>query len=122
MDELPLPGKFKHIWKNVNKIVDGLHINNHKRDVCRKELHPDNFKDANPEIEEPNTMAAEQLFAWLGRFKKQLNSLPKRQQLFMLHRLAIRRNQYISQCHERKRDPLFPKVKRRKEKHSNTAN
>jgi hypothetical protein len=112
MPELPLPGKFKSMWKNVNKIIDGLHISNHKRGMCKTELHPKRFHEANPLLTSINTMAAEQTFSWCGRYKKQLASMPKRQQMFMLHRLCIRRNKYTQKCHTvEKREPTLPKDK-----------
>ncbi|XP_072016527.1 uncharacterized protein [Amphiura filiformis] len=107
MSTLPLMGKFATMWTKVKKIVDGLHIKNHKRDICKVELNPEKFKTKYPDIS-VNSMAAEQTFAWTGRYKKQICSLPKRQQIFMLHRLCKRRNMYTEKCHAEHRDPLLP--------------
>ena len=68
MPELPFMGKFKHMWTKVNKMVDGFHISNHKREICKTKLHPDKFKAAYPESK-PNTMVADQLFAWLSIYR-----------------------------------------------------
>ncbi len=79
MENLPLPGKFATMWQKVQKMVDGLHISNHRREICETHFHPKRFKEANPDLM-PNSMAAEQTFAWMGRYKKQICSL---QQMFM---------------------------------------
>ena len=89
MENLPLPGKFATMWQNVPKMVDGLHTSNHRREICETDFHPKRFKEANPDLT-PNSMAAEQTFAWMGRYKKQICSLPKLQQMFMMHRLCKR--------------------------------
>ena len=42
--QLPLPGKYKHMWIKINKMVDGFHVSNHKRSICRTQLNPDHYK------------------------------------------------------------------------------
>ena len=62
-------GKMKNIWKYANKMIDGLHIRNHKRTSCKTDLGPHRFDEMYPELKETrNSMAAEQVFIWLGRF------------------------------------------------------
>ena len=63
-----------------------------------------------------NTMIAEETFAWLSRYKKILNVLPKERFEFMLHRLIIHRNKYTEYCHKVKKYPLLPTLKKSKEK------
>ena len=53
---LPLPGSLTHIWVEVNKIIDYLHIKYHKDPRVQYRA---------PE-EIGNTMACEQTFAWLS--------------------------------------------------------
>ena len=45
-------------------------------------------------VPDANLVVAEQTFSWMSKFKKTLNSMPKRHQLFMLHRLVRGRNSY----------------------------
>ena len=56
-----------------------------------------------------NTMIAEETFAWLSRYKKILNVLPKERFEFVLHRLIIHRNRYTEYCHRVKKIPLTAK-------------
>ena len=55
--------------------------------------------------------SCEQVFCWLGRFKKCFNSLPKHKQLFFMHRLVKRRNAYTSLCYKMGKTPLLPSIK-----------
>ena len=55
--------------------------------------------------------SAEQTFCWLGRFKKCFNSLPKYKQLFFMHRMVKRRNQYVQFSYQNNKTPLLPSVK-----------
>ena len=86
---LPLPGDLAHIWLEVNKIIDDLHIKNHRDPRCEQYRAPEEIG---------NTMACEQTFAWLSRYKKILSAMPKTHHHFYLHRMVLRRNRYISQC------------------------
>ncbi len=58
----------------MTKIIDSLHISNHKDVSCREKYDPGILKK---EIREGNTMAAEQTFVWLSRFKKNLCAIPR---------------------------------------------
>ena len=106
----------------INKVIDPLHISNHKvantliisciepffqRPTCKTLYSPDKVAEEWPEA---NLMICEETFAWLGkekitffnptwliilgRFKKTLNLMPKNHFHFFLHRLIIRRNRY----------------------------
>ena len=109
-EKLPLPDKFTKMWQKV--IVDGLHINNHKHEHCKTALHLDNIYRMYPDLKGTrNTMAAEQTFVWLGRYKKIISSMPKLHHLFFLHRLVKRRNRYNSECYKNHRKPLLPKLR-----------
>ena len=92
---LPLPGHFEHLWKDVLKIIDSLHIANHKDTQCKELYNPEKLKSEHPEM---NTMCCEQTFAWLSRYKRILSSMPKTHHHFYLHRMMTlrRRNTYSS--------------------------
>ena len=95
--ELPLPGELRHIWMDVTKVIDRLHMSNHVDPSCHKLYSMDNIK-----VEENkhfNTMACEQTFAWLSRHKKILCAMPKNQFHFYLHRMVKRRNKYITHAY-----------------------
>ena len=103
---LPLPGDLAHIWLEVNKIIDDLHIKNHKDPRCEQYRAPEEIG---------NTMACEQTFAWLSQYKKILSAMPKTHHHYYLHRMVVRRNRYISQCYAEGRRPVQPKVRHTKE-------
>ena len=100
--QLPLPGDLAHLWLDVNKIIDDLHIKNHRDPRCEQYRAP---------AEIGNTMSCEQTFAWLSRYKKILSAMPKTHHHFYLHRMVLRRNRYISQCYAEGRRPVQPKVR-----------
>ena len=77
------------------KIIDGLHIVNHKNPACRRDYNPDLFYKRFGEEEYKNTMVAEQTFSSVVKFKKQANSMTKENQLFFHHRMIVLRNRYI---------------------------
>jgi len=93
---LPLPGNFSNMWLDVKKIIDTLHIHNHKDERCRELYSPDHVKKENPQM---NTMCYEQTFAWLSRYKRILSSMSKTHHQFYLHRMVKRRNGYIEHCY-----------------------
>ena len=64
---------------SIQKIIDSLHIRNHKDQSCKESYNPANLKK---ELPDGNTMAAEQTFVWLSRFKKILCAMPKVHHLF----------------------------------------
>ena len=88
---LPWPSPWDRAWLSITKIIDSLHIRNHKDKSCQEKYSPATLKE---ELPEGNTMAAEQTFVWLSRFKKILCAMPKVHHLFYLHRLMKRRNKY----------------------------
>ena len=66
-NELPLPAPYNVMWFEINKIIDGLHLQNHKGKDCHTKYNPERITDMHPELADTkNTMAAEQTFAWLG--------------------------------------------------------
>ena len=73
--ELPLPTPYNTMWFRIKKVIDRLQYN------------PDNILP-----EGCNTMASEQLHAWLSRYKKVVNSMTQTHQLFYIHRMCRRRN------------------------------
>ncbi len=83
----------------VTKIIDSLHIRNHKRESCKKNVGEKlkELKKKNPDL---NTMAAEQVFVWLGGFNKILCAMDKCHCIFFLHRMCVRRNHYTELCYK----------------------
>ena len=107
-ENLPLSPPFHTMWKSVTKIIDNLHIKNHKDPRCLVQYNPSPVKEANPTF---NLICAEQTFAWLSRFKKIVSAMPKTHHCFFLHRTVTRRNNYTALCVAMNRKPLLPKVK-----------
>lgn len=100
------------MWLNLNKAIDGLHLRNHKDAECQKMYDPKKIGLMHPDLaDSKNTMAAEQTFVWLGRFKKIMSSMGKTHHLFYLHRLVNRRNKYTAACYKAHRKPLLPKMR-----------
>uniref|UniRef100_K1R507 CxC5 like cysteine cluster associated with KDZ domain-containing protein n=1 Tax=Magallana gigas TaxID=29159 RepID=K1R507_MAGGI len=106
-EDLPLPGPLSDMWKTVKKVIDRLHIRNHKDQKCHELYHPDDNLPSSY-----NTMAGEQTFAWMSRFKKIVNSMTQTHHLFFLHRMCVRRNKYTSSCFKEGREPVLPGVNR----------
>ncbi len=92
---LALPGKLQHIWLDVHKVIDDLHLRNHTDTRCQK-YSAAPLREANPHL---NTMSCEQTFVWLSRFKKTLCAMPKVHFHFYLHWMVKRRNKYVSYCY-----------------------
>ena len=109
---LPLPGEMANVWTKIGKVIDPLHIGNHKRDSCKELYPPSKVQEDYPEA---NLMIAKETFSWLGRFKKILNSMPKNHSHFFLHRMIILRNKYTEYCHENGKYPLLPSAKKIKD-------
>lgn len=76
---LPLPAPYCEMWQKVTKIIDSLHIKNHKDPKCLEKYTPARVKEEHPHY---NTMVCEQTFVWLSRFKKIVCSMPKEHHLF----------------------------------------
>lgn len=90
----PLSPEEQNMWKKITKVIDELHISNHKRSKCHVDYNPSKIAQLGIATN-PNTMACEQVFAWLGRFKKILCSMPKGKHHFVLDRLVRRHNSYL---------------------------
>ena len=58
---LPLPGDLAYLRLDVKKIIDDLHIKDHRDPRCEQYRAP---------AEVGNTMSCEQTFAWLSRYKR----------------------------------------------------
>ena len=105
----PLPSikpPLNEMWLKVTKIVDSLHFRNHVDSKCRELYNPAKVKEQHPKY---NTMAAEQTFVWLSRYKRILSATNKTHHCFMLLMLIYRHNRYLELCHIINRMPLFPK-------------
>ena len=105
---LPFPAPFDSMWTAINTIIDSLHIRNHKDAKCKEKYNPAKLKEQLPNM---NTMAAEQTFVWLSRFKKILCSMPKVHHLFFMHRMVVRRNSYTVSCYRRGLKLVLPKAR-----------
>ncbi len=101
-EELPVGSKFqgpyRNMWPKINKIIDGLHLQNHKQASCHELYNPNRFTEMHPHATKANTMAAEQFFSWLSKHVKQLNAIGKLNQQFFLHCIIQRRNDYVMEC------------------------
>ena len=100
------PEPYASMWTKIQKIIDELHLANHKRASCKVDYNPERFRLQHPQALEANTMAAEQSFSWLTRYKKQIDSMSKRNQFFFIHRIVLRRNEYNKQCLLAQKTPL----------------
>ncbi|PFX25307.1 hypothetical protein AWC38_SpisGene10081 [Stylophora pistillata] len=76
---LPLPPPLDKMWSGINKLIDTLHLKNHRDPQWKTKYNPAQLKEELPNV---NTMEAEQTFVWLSRFKKILFAMPKVHHLF----------------------------------------
>lgn len=104
-EDLPFPPPLNTMWRDIQKIIDRLHLQNHKQDKCKELYNPDKVLP-----EGYNTMVAEQTFAWFSRFKKIANSMSQTHHLFYIHRNIKRRNAYSSRCRQRGKEQLLPGI------------
>ena len=105
---LPLGEPYHRLWMDVNKVIDRLHLKNHKDVKCKQNYNPDVLKELLPKL---NTPVAEQTFIWASRFKKILAAMPKSHFLFFYHRMVVRRNRYTEKCYKNNVQPILPKVR-----------
>ncbi|KAL9976855.1 hypothetical protein ACROYT_G014192 [Oculina patagonica] len=103
--DLPFPAPFNQAWKLVSKVIDRLHLRNHKDPACKR-LY--NAEDKLPS--QYNTMACEQTFVWASRLKKVICAMPRLHQFFFLHRSVKQRNTYTQRCHQNNKTPVLPKL------------
>ena len=90
------------MWLDIGKIIDTLHIANHKDKQCKEQYSPEKLKELYPDS---NTMCCEQTFAWLSRYKRIIGAMPKTHHHFYLHRMIKYRNKYIEMCYKQGRRP-----------------
>ena len=102
--DLPFPAPFNKVWCTITKVIDRLHLRNHKDPRCRQ-LY--NAEDKIPS--QFNTMACEQTFVWGSRLKKIVCAMT-RLQFFFLHRSVKRRNRYTELCYSKNKTPVLPKL------------
>ena len=110
---LALPEPYNNMWQKIQKVIDPLHIKNHTRKQCQILYNPQKVKE---KYKDGNMMQCKQTFAWLGRYKKILNSTPKTHFHFILHRLVVGRNRYTERCYQDGKRPLLPSAKNMKKK------
>ena len=102
--ELPFINPLSKMWINAVKVIDRLHIHNHKDAKCKTSYNPD--EEIPPQY---NTIAAEQTNVWASRLKKIICAMPRLHQFFYLHCAVKRQNQYTQRCHFNNKLPLLPK-------------
>ena len=103
--DLPLPEPYNKLWIMIKKIIDKLHLPNHKNRQCKVKYNPAILPA------DYNTQAAEQTFSWLSRFKKIVNSMTQLHHLFYLHRMIKRRNLYTAKCRQIGKEPSLPQLR-----------
>jgi hypothetical protein len=102
---LPLPEPYDRMWSIIQKVIDSFHLGNHKNHECREFYNPDRIKKVH-NLETANTQSCEITFSWLGKFKHMVFKMPKSHHLFFLHRLIVRRNNYLERTRAAGRTPL----------------
>lgn len=102
---LPLNAPMNIMWTTIKKTVDRLHLRNHKDAACKTLYNPDKVLP-----DGYNTMAGEQTFAWMSRYKKIVNSVTQTHHLFYLHRMYQRRKKYTALCRQRGKCPVLPGI------------
>ena len=101
---LPFSPPYDKMWINVKKVIDVFHFKNHVSKYCQETFSPTVIKAQHPHF---NTQAGEQTFVWVHRFSKILCSMNKTHHLFHLHRMVLRRNEYISSCYTKGKNPYY---------------
>ena len=104
---LPLQEPYNMVWQKITKVIDLLHLRNHRDPKCKKDFSPAVLKEKFPRL---NTLVAEQTFVWAARFKKILCAMPQKHFLFFYLRMVVRRNRYTAKCYRQNRQPVLPKV------------
>ena len=105
--DLPLGAPLNTTWKDMGKVIDRLHLRNHKDPKCKREYNPEGKLP-----KEYNSMAAEQTFVWASRMKKIVCAMPRLHHFFYLHRSIKRRNAYTQRCYQQNKTPVLPKLSR----------
>lgn len=103
-EPLPFPSPYDKMWAKIVKIIDRLHMKNHKDAKCHKLYNPNQIPETH------NTMIAEQTFAWFSHFKKNVNSMSQSHHLFYVHRNIQRRNRYTERCRLDGKTPVLPGI------------
>lgn len=104
-EDLSLPPPFHMMWRNIRKIIDRLHLANHKHPKCKEVYNADKALPPGN-----NTMVAEQTFFWFSRFKKIANSMSQTHHLFFIHRNIKRRNTYTANCRRKGKELVLPGI------------
>ena len=55
------------LLSQIMKVIDNVHLGNHKRPECKENYHPNQVKDILPDA---NLMICEETYSWCGRYKK----------------------------------------------------
>lgn len=84
---LPLQEPYNMVWQKITKVIDLLHLRNHRDPKCKKDFSPAVLKEKFPRL---NTPVAEQTFVWAARFKKILCAMPQKHFLFFYLRMVVK--------------------------------
>ena len=95
--DLPLPAPFDKMWQSVEKVIDRLHLQNHKDPSCKVNYNPGNILSKSF-----NTMAAEQVNVWTSRLKRIMVALPYMHHMLFFHEMVKKRNAYTELCYTAK--------------------
>lgn len=99
--DLPLPVPFNKMWQKVGKVIDRLHLRNHKDPKCKIMYNPDSSLSKSA-----NAMAAEQVNVWASRLKRIMASMPYIHHMFFFHRMVKKRNAYTEFCYRFGKQPV----------------
>ena len=102
--DLPLPAPFNKMWQSFQKVIDRLHLKNHKDPSCKVLYNPDNLLSKSF-----NAMAAEQVNIWASRLKRIMVAMPYVHHMFFFHRMVKRRDTYTQFCYQVGKQPILPK-------------
>lgn len=72
---LPLELPSDKTWLRITKVIDRLHLDNHKNKLCHEIYFSEPLKEKYANLKTP---VAEQVFIWSARFKKFYAPCPKK--------------------------------------------
>ena len=64
---IPLSGHMSTFWSRITKVINNVHLGNHKRAECQESYNPEKIKNILPDA---NLMICEETYSWCGRYKK----------------------------------------------------
>ena len=92
---LPLPRDLQYIWSDIRKVIDDLHLKNHRDPTCKEKYNIESIWQPSIQILTPCPVN-KRLLGWAGLRKFYMWCHAKTHFHFYLHRMVKRRNEYIS--------------------------